>query len=73
MLKILAIFPILQCIFVAYSIDNTLHLLLPYSCIAPPHIPLPTSNQQFLLCICDRLFVYFFNVVKMDIKIMNGE
>ena len=38
--------PVVQYILVAYFLPNSLHLLILYPYIAPPHLPFPTGNHN---------------------------
>ena len=59
-IKMLAIFPVVQCILVAYFISNSLYLLFPHLCIASPLFHLPTGNHSFVLCtrVCFRFAIF---------------
>ena len=54
---------IIQYITVAYSIHNSLYLLVHYLYIAPPLFPLLTGNHQFVLYICESASSMLYSLV----------
>ena len=62
--KILAIFPILYCIYLQliYFIHRSLYVLIP-TLFCPVHFPHPTGNHQFVLCICESVFFVLYSLL----------
>ena len=55
--------PVVQYILVSYFLPNSLQLLILYCYIAPPHLPFPTGNHNFVLYICESASSLVYSLV----------
>lgn len=53
-------------LYLIYFPNSPLYLLIAYPYLAPPSIPSPTDNHQYVPCICEALICHEWILMMLD-------